>query len=260
MRKGQALIAVMAALGLVITIGLAVVSRSVTEINVSSVEDESAQALSAAETGLEKALAGVIAKGITPTPGTVGTIGQYLVSSSNKPVGKTIIFDEKVYAGEVVSIDLTTAVTVGNDLDICWGEGNPVTNIPAIQMIGYYDTSGVNTRVYDLSARLGSAGTVSPCSWNSAYKYGVSVADLHNGFFPAVSVPKWLRLRLLFNGSNTYPIALKSTSWDFPSQGTTISSVGQAGSTTQKIDVTTFNPDWAPMFDNAVYSGVDISQ
>ena len=67
--SGQALILVLLSLSVVLTLVLYVVSRSVTDVAVSSQQEESVRAFSAAEAGIEKTL--VIGTG-NATPAPVG--------------------------------------------------------------------------------------------------------------------------------------------------------------------------------------------
>ena len=69
-----------------------------------------------------------------------------------------------------------------------------------------------------------------------------------------------LRLRLLFNGSNTEPVAVKSPNGDFGRQGYEYTSVGSAGTSTQKIRGVDLNYDLPMMFDNAIFSGGALSK
>src|SRR4030067_2407301 len=55
-QKGQALLIILLVLSVVLTLALSFVSRSVTDITITSQEEESVRALSAAEAGVEQAL------------------------------------------------------------------------------------------------------------------------------------------------------------------------------------------------------------
>jgi Tfp pilus assembly protein PilX len=70
MRSGQALVVVLLIVAVVLTLGLSIASRGVTEINVSSVENDSSKALDAAEAGVESALGAIATPGPTVKVGT----------------------------------------------------------------------------------------------------------------------------------------------------------------------------------------------
>jgi Tfp pilus assembly protein PilX len=55
-QKGQALVLVLLSLSVVLTLVLFILSRSITDVAVSSKEEESARAFSAAEAGIERSL------------------------------------------------------------------------------------------------------------------------------------------------------------------------------------------------------------
>ena len=67
-QRGQALLIVVLVMAVALTIGLAVVSRSITDIKISRQEEESARVFSVAEAGIEEAL--------KLGSGTSGTIGE----------------------------------------------------------------------------------------------------------------------------------------------------------------------------------------
>ena len=69
--SGQAVLLVILGMAVVLTIVLSVVSRSVTDVSVTKVEEDSSKAFSAAEAGIEKLLIG----GSSFTEGNLGGIG-----------------------------------------------------------------------------------------------------------------------------------------------------------------------------------------
>ena len=56
MRRGQVLVVTLLILSVIVTVALSIASRSVTEVSVSTTQDESSRALEAAEIGLERYL------------------------------------------------------------------------------------------------------------------------------------------------------------------------------------------------------------
>jgi|SRR3989344_1901751 len=261
MRVGQALIVVLLVLGVALTVGLAIVARSVTEVNVSTVQDESARALSAAEAGIEQSLGGVITGSGT---GSVGTVGDVFTVQSNSSAGITsYVYPEELVAGDAATMALDTTF---NDpgtrtLKVCWGGGG------AVELMGYYRSGGVvsvNTRAYDSTSRgngfdLGSSDT-SNCPTAGSPFNNSALLDTTSLISGGTNEPLFLRVRMLYNGSTSQPVGFFASGWGFPAQGDVITSVGQAGGTTQKISVFKGTPDWLPMWDDAVFSGGSLTQ
>ena len=149
MRAGQALIVVLLVVGVALTVGLAIVARSVTEVSVSTVQDESARALSAAEAGIEQSLGGVITGS---GAGSVGTVGDAFTVQSNSSSGITsYVYPEELVAGDTATMAVDAGfLGGGKTIRLCWG-GNG-----AIEVMGYYlsgSTILVNTKAYDSSSR-----------------------------------------------------------------------------------------------------------
>lgn len=257
MKAGQALIVVLLVLGVALTVGLAIVARSVTEVNVSTVQDESARALSAAEAGIEQALGGVIVSGSD----TVGVAGDAFVVQTNSSAAITnYVYPEELVAGDAATMTLDPGILgAGKTIRFCWG-GNG-----AIEVMGYYQSGStvlVNTKAYDSSSRgngfdLGTPDISSCPTANSPFSNSISVStsDLIPG-----GIPRYLRVRMLYNGSTPRPLGFVTANWSFPAQGDVITSVGQAGGTTQKISVFKGTTDWLPMWDDAVFSGGSLTQ
>lgn len=269
MQRGQALIVVLLILGVALTVGLAVVSRSVIEVNLSSIQDEGARALSAAEAGIEQTLGGIITG--PSGSGTVGSVGDQFVVQKSSVAGATVyLVAEELVAGDTatVALDSNFNSAATNNLRICFGKSG---SQPAVQLMGYYrPTAGgaaiVNTLAYDSDALrgngFGAATSGDPGCPNFAF--GALLTNTRN-LIPNGNTPLYLRVRVLYNPPASPPVPLGfvaegSPSWSFPAQGEQIIAVGQAGETTQKISVFKGTPDWFPMWDDAVFSGVGLIQ
>ena len=233
MKAGQALIVVLLVLGVALTVGLAIVARSVTEVNVSTVQDESARALSAAEAGIEQALGGVVVSG----GDTVGTAGDAFVVQTNSSTADVYVVAEELVAGETAIVNLTGSSFNGSGK-------NPFK----VVLDGVIGGNGFDNTVND--------GSLCPPGFSHSVQFGTQ--DLIAGGV----TPLFLRARLLYNGSTPQPVGfmVAAGSWSFPAQGEDIVSVGQAGGTTQKISVFKGTPDWLPMWDDAVFSGGSLTQ
>ena len=268
MRAGQALIVVLLVLGVALTVGLAIVARSVTEINVSTVQDESARALSAAVAGIEQSLGGVITG--PSGSGSVGSAGDVFTVQKSAAGGITsYIVQEELTAGDTATLALDPSFNSAstNTLRICWGQG---ATQPAIQLMGYYRPSAgglamVNTLGYDSVSRgngFTTAGVILDdpnCPSGGNLRYGYLLGNTRN-LIPSGNAPLYLRVRMLYNGATPQPVGFVASGWSFPAQGEQITAVGQAGGTTQKISVFKGTPDWLPMWDDAVFSGTGLIQ
>lgn len=266
MRSGQALLIVLLVLAVALTVGLSIASRSITEVSVSTSQEESARALSAAEAGVEQALGGIATGGPgTAVPGS--TTEKFTVTNNTLGNSNSFVFNDMFAAGDVATVALDN--NLGSTVIVCVGkQGDPATGAE----ITYYYRPGISyavgRRVYDPSNRMGANGgtavAVSSCpvaAWTWAWARSFNVAtDLTVG--PG-GPPLSLRIRLFFNGSTQEPVGAVTSGGvnpKFPSQGSQIVSVGQAGQSTQKVQVFEGNPDVPPVFDTALYSGGSLQQ
>jgi hypothetical protein len=266
MLKGQALVVVLLVLGVAVTVGLSIVSRSVTEVSVSTGEEESNKALEAAEAGVERALGGVVA---VDGPAGVGSLQEASFNVTNTGVGggNTYEVPFRLSAGDVATISLEgyTGPAPYNNFQLCWGNGSGA--VPAVEVILYFrDASGemrVGRQAYDPDeARNDSNGFEddSPGSCAGGLDYDFYRAfDLADVGWTAGGTPIMLRVRVLYN-TTPQPIALRVPAGNLPSQGSEIISTGQAGGSTQRLRVIQANPDLPLMFDSALFSGSSLTQ
>ena len=147
-QSGQALLVVLLALAVILTVVLSIASRSVTELTITKQEEDSARALSAAEAGVEKTL-------ITGT----GSGGPLPLSNnatySTSVVLRTAASGEFVYpegkkSGEgvtfwLVSHDVDGSLTCaggscfqGDEMQFCWGDSTAPAS--ALEVTYYYDS------------------------------------------------------------------------------------------------------------------------
>lgn len=267
MRAGQALILVLLLLSVIITIGLAISSRSITEVGISATQEESAQALAAAEAGIEGALSGTAIIGI---PVTVG--------STQYGIGSQVVFSQGIKAGEAVTLFLTpykddgsfdTALSYsGVKATVCW-QATGAT--PALEAIMYYQNSTgkfASRNVYDPGNGIPGAipvdAGVSGCpSGTYAHKKVINFSAAVNAGglgVPSSNTLLFLRLKPYYNGDNLTTIGVASGGGDFPAQGQLVTSTGQVGQTSRRVQVINRYPDPLPYLDNAVFSGGSLSK
>jgi len=112
MKKNSGQITLIALLVMVVllTIGLAVVSRSVTDIRISKETEESARAFSAAEAGIEEALSQNLS----------AWVGQHTIPALNVTysVGETTSFQTKIARNDVAEVQLDGFT--GNGVNVDW--------------------------------------------------------------------------------------------------------------------------------------------
>lgn len=260
MRQGQALVMILLLLSVVIAIGLAISSRSVTEVGISTTQEESARALAAAEAGIEAALSGSVTGGGAPVNVGSGGLESYVLTApSQYGAGTQVTFGEGVRAGEAATVFLL----VGNQrytassVIVCWGESGSSGPVPALEAIVYYQAGGTylaSRSVYDpqgTGRTPGSAsqdGNTSGCPSDKSYAYKATVG-LGSG------TPYYLRLKPFYNGDTGSSIGVAGVGSQFPAQGRLLTSTGQAGQTSRKVQVVERYADLLPYLDNAVFSG-----
>lgn len=175
--SGQALVLVLLSLAVVLTLVLFVLSRSITDISVSTNQEESVRAFSAAEAGIEKAL--VIGSGT----GTSTAIGNASYTSNvtsfsfgtkvfNYPIllssgdSMTTWFvshdanDNLVCDGNNPCFSSTAPTDVANFIKICWGKpgaSSSSNTTPAVELTVYYESTPG-----DLSTLKVARGTYDP--------------------------------------------------------------------------------------------------
>lgn len=295
-KEGQALLLVLLAMATLATMVLSVVSRSVTEVSVTTREDESLRAFSAAEAGVEEALIRDVGSAINSGPVTIsettldipapsgGTaaISSYSGEISRYPTDPTKFnYPFELISGQAGSVWFRTRegdtildctppnCFTGTDLTLCWRKEGASGEIPAVVAnIIYEDTSGsVATRAFgfDSEGSRRATNNFDPPNANNNcnnvdgedYQFG---ATINLSSLPNRSGPPILmRVTTLYN-PNTPGIFGVSTSSGLPIQGRKVTSEGKSGESTRKIDAYLLNPEIPFIFDAAVYSELGISK
>lgn len=272
MRHGQALVIVLLILALVSAVGLSVVSRTATEVSLSTTTDESSQALSAAEAGIES----ILANPLLPT-GAANLINGSnssftVVSRSTAPASTDVSLSNSLKSGESATLFLrgynqTTGMLEGasyaSTFIVCWGKPG-ATEVPALEVTTYKieaDTSysrtmtgynGVSGQAFTFTGSAANA-TCNPAGSPALYAYQTGAINPLNGT-PGTAL--FARVRLLYNDTVGQPVkAVSGSATTFPPQGNIIDVMGSAGSTVRRIQVIEKFPDPPAIFDNSVYSG-----
>jgi len=231
--SGQSLLIILLVTAVILTIGLAVASYSITDIKISQQEEESARAFSAAEAGIEKSLQ-IGAATNTTIEGITNSVTQEVQ-------GEAAIFDfggAKFPSGELANvwlvghgvngeIDTTTYLPYNSPITLCWGSSTTIdSSTPALELALVYKNVAGDFKVirqgYDPNSGR-TVGFIAPddidggnCNANLAFAKNINLAIGNFGLI-ATDVPYLLRLKFLYNTSDQ-PLTVTSDN-NFPSQG-----------------------------------------
>jgi len=272
---GQTLLIIVLIAAVILTVGLAIASYSITDIKISQQEEESARAFSAAEAGIEESL-----KIGSATDVTVGNITAK-VAEVIQGGGKDFNFGELKFAsGELTNVWLIGHTAQGElnpsesfpangKITLCWGEASQVSdnNPPAIEAsLIFKDTVGYKVIRAGFDSKGGRTigfGTVdssngSNCG-NLAFAKNI---DLASGTFvlPAGATPYLLRLKLLYN-SNSQPMAVSADN-NLPNQGKCFDSSAtiETSNITRKVRQCQFYDAPPALFDYVLFSNGSLSK
>lgn len=218
--RGQALLVIVMVMAVALTIGLAALSRSTTDIRLSAQEEEYARALSVAEAGLEEALLSG-AHNVTISVGGQSITAQ--VRELTMGGASFFVFPKEMKAGESYTVwlvgfnasgypDRTVAGRyTGSRVDLYWGTPPLVRsdeNVPALEVSEiYYVSDGQGT--YRLKRAVfdpynGSNPTRADNGFDKSVQYGSpSPFSLGGREF------QFKASFILTTGGNNYPYALR---------------------------------------------------
>lgn len=295
--SGQALVLVLLSLAVVLTLVLYILSRSVTDILVSSKNEETTRAFSAAEAGVEQAL--VIGTGgdnpnIGNSSGYVSDVAEFAKGSTdfNYPIelASGDSFTTWFVSHDKNNNDKTVCdgtpehpCFTGDMFKICWGKAGTDGSLgtaPAIEVSIFYEaipgslpTIKIARIAVDPNAsRIGSNAFVSPDAGTCqiagvTYQFQKTIQNSTLGI-PASSYGvenglQFARVRMFYNSDTTHPIGVSTNfagSTTLPSQGDDITSTGTSGQSTRKISVFQGWPEPPSVFDFAIYSSTGITK
>ena len=231
MKKGQILLITVMLLATVMTIVLSVSFKSVTDTQVTKLEEESQKALAAAESAIEVALkdnatATIGSGSLTSITGfsgsaTIESLAETTFTTSIIPKDGSYTFYLGEYHLDTKAID---APLNSQNITVCFtGTTKPAIEITLIK------TSGVKKYVvdpdHDQSGRIVNALASSFCTPNSNYSFSTTIpsADIDaNSKFLLVRV-LYASTKLLFHGDS---------SLNLPVQGRTVSSQATSSTST----------------------------
>lgn len=268
---GQALLIIVLIMTVALTIGLAVVSRSVTDIAISYQEEEAARAFSTAEAGIEDALAQNLAIGGAPLSGSIGLV-DYTVSASAQGGGRVFIFPQAIEAGETQTVwlvghnadgepDAGEGSFGGNVLVFHWGnEGQAAdeATTPALEASLFYEDGGlmiIKRNAFDPNEARRADNDFGPPEIDGPYSLGGKNFAFKRGFSSApAGTPYILRLTLFYN--DEAQILGVWTDSDLPFQGKCYEAVATVSSSgvSRKVKQCQFYKAPPKVFDYVLFS------
>jgi len=266
--SGQTVLVVLLVMAVILTVGLSVVSRSVTDLKISQQTQEAARAFWVAQAGLDQA----IKANASELSGQMDQIS-YVVKKRSLGGGPEFAYPGKIRANEPVSLWLvdhdeasgeiiTTGSSHQGTVIFYWGEpGTPSSSAttPALEMTLIYSESGVfkiHRYVYDPYPGR-SSGFAAPNAGATidgrAFAFSTNAINLTDFEKPYV-----FRVKLLFNDL-PQSLGVKSN-LNIPIQGNCqdSSAVINESKITRKIEDCRLWLDTPQIFDYSLFSGGSI--
>ncbi|MBI4080751.1 MAG: hypothetical protein HY430_03210 [Candidatus Levybacteria bacterium] len=246
-QEGQVLLIVILIMVVTLSIGLSVISRSITNQRISKEQESSQRAFSAAEAGVEQALKG----NTISSPQNLGnnaTIEQVKLSTVGNSVDFVYNNSNPIPKDDGVDVWLSTypnfsAPQWTGTLTVFWGntsetcDPDPAVNTQAaieVVVLSGPSTAPVATHyAYDPCTLRKNANQFNDAVLGSGTVDGKAFAHSANITIAAGSPGLLARIIPLYASA---PIAVRGTS-NLPSQGSVIESVGSSGGTKRKITV-----------------------
>lgn len=279
--RGEIILIILLVMAVGLTIGLAVASRSITDVRLSNQIEESSRAFSAAEAGIEEILkAGLISSGSTLT----GSIGGTNYNVQLNSLGSTNIFTfpTEIQEGDAQTIwlvnqkpdgsgpDDSTRVYNGQSIDICWEDLGTVT-VPAVEVAflfkampsGEYKVARDGFDPISRSNGFSNASSSNNCNMSGSTVYSKNV-NLNFGtpevsFNNPTDIPIAFRIRPVYEATK---IAAKGQGANnIPEQGKNIVSTGQTNSGVERrwnVVQTYASPN--DIFDYAIWSNQNLTK
>lgn len=265
---GQALLVVVLIFAVALTMGLAIVSRSVTDIRISKEQEESARAFSAAEAGIEAALGG---EEITSFGDFNLDVDTWTLAGFEQT---SFVYPDLIKKGETQTVWLVghneetsepdpSVRFNGNEITIFWGnEGTPINDdAPALEATLYFqDGDKFKTKKYTADPKLdrASSNDFSVCDETEGYtledknfQFRKTLTDLPPDMY-------FLRLKLIYN-QDSHLLGVQ-TDEPLPTQGKCYEATASQAETGISSKVKQCNLHQAPpsIFDYVLYSEQDL--
>ena len=264
-QKGQAVLIILLSLSVVLIIVLFIMSRSVTDISLSTKDENALRAFSAAEAGVERVL-------ITGSGTGQLSIGDALFNASvtGFAEGATeVVYPISLKSGENATFWFSrlgeTNVYTAPTVKYCWGDKNTTVDglAPALEITAYYLEAGV----YKVARATLDPNSSRASSNNfSAATNGTCTIDGQEfQFYSTIGLPstglQYATAKMLYNTTTAHKVAIDGNGLGFfPSQGQKIISDGSYGDANRKLEVFQLHPIAPPVFANAIFSATGITK
>lgn len=263
-QSGQALLVVILTMVIALTVGLSLASRSITNLRISTSQEESQKAFSAAEAGIEEALKSGLSIGSSVNPLSLPNNAQYFAQVTGVG-GNEFIFPATATKDDAVQIwlsnypDFTNPYT-GSSLEIYWGDESEscTVNAAALEIIIFYGeilSPNVTRFAIDPCVRGSFSAPSIPVGGQvsgQTFKYG------HKINLTSYQNLKFVRLIPLYKSTT---LGIKGDV-SLPPQGKEIEGTGKITSAGQeivrKIKVFQGFPSPSDFFDYAIFSGTNL--
>jgi hypothetical protein len=284
--EGQALLLVLLSMAVILTIVLSILSRSITDVAITTRSEESLRAFSAAEAGIERAL--IIGTDIGDTQ--IGDAEFSANVSSFAENSTDFAHPLKILSGESLPLwfvahdddkDIVCSGTfpcfTGNTIKVCWGEpgtGASDATTPAVEVSFFYATTPGDYSTLQVaraamdpnSARRSTnnfdapdLGTCSAGGQNFEFQSTIDVSSLGvpAGSYAVENGLQYAKVRMLYNSAIKHGVGFDvnfAGNSTLPAQGITIQSTGTSGDANRKIDVFRGYGEVPPIFDASAFS------
>lgn len=266
-QSGQAVLIVLLSLSVVLIIVLYIMSRSITDLSLSSREEDALRAFSAAEAGIERSLLT-----IADSAGQVNN-ASFEASVGSFGQGKSsLIYPLSLKSGETATFWFAPDPSIpgdirfsGDQMTFCWGDENTVVdnNAPAIEVSVYYGPfSSLNIARFTadpfLTGRNNNFSAIDNgiCTIdgeNFQFKKTINLStDLGIGDLTQL---QYASVRILYNTTVAHKIGLDVTGFGLlPSQGNKVDSLGTFSGSNRKIEVFETRKVAPPIFEASVFA------
>ena len=292
-QKGQALVLVLLSLSVVLTLVLFVLARTVTDVSVSSREEEAVRAFSAAEAGIEQALViGTGSEGATSIGGgdarfssNVSSFAENLSAfvfpqAFSSGQSATTWFVSHNTDGEIsTSCDIDNPCFSGDRIKVCWGndgtDGNSPTT-PAVEVNfvylatpGDFSTARVARAALDPNTSRSnnfSDPDLGGCvieGTSFSFQKTLDLSDLGITLAATSGGLQFAKIRMLYNTNEDHEVGIDvgfSGNSTLPSQGIKIDSTGTSGEANRRVEVFQAWPEAPEVFDFSVFSSSGVTK
>ncbi len=238
-QEGQTLLIVVLVMVIAATVGLSVVSKSITSLRTSTEEANSAKALSAAEAGIQQQLqsgtsigSGSFSANASYTTNIAAQSGTQVLLNGGNTIRRDEGTDLWLVPHNASNNPVWSSPWSGSSLTIYWGDSSGDCNNAALEILVITGSGGVYTQkryVYDTGCPRGNNFLhISPSR-------GTMVDGINFIYSTPISVTNGLVVRIVPLYTDTSIGVAGSVA--LPSQGNVISSTGTSGTVARMINV-----------------------